>query len=455
MDTRISENSSISTGTTIGVARVYDYIPESSYTDNTSVLNLRLFDIQTFAKITLTTQITQSLPAHIKGKRSNSTGFLYQAVSSSKELILCQLSGQFLENEQIIINGIDDGRLIDSIVDYSVSDVKSIYSKVGIATFNADLVLDNRSLIAPTGTQFNITAQSGVSTVSAGAEVNFLNTVKVGDIISYSLPNVSTPIYNKVEGIATGGNAFTISGITTVAGICSGQLPTSELTVTNLRKFSGSIYSKDSSLLTKIRNSNISSISLDSSEIKQRRVFENQVVSSGRISITITEENVFFDSFDEDKYLIAYSNGEIEPLNRNKITFPGEFTGLGSSGKQIIFRGLSEPDGTTARVVTTVKNIKPNSKNKILNKANTITITGSKYSSSGIGVTTLNDGLVFNSVYGTRVQDDEISLNVPDVLRVLAVYESNDSSNSVPKSVVMLDSRPRSTWFIKRETFGR
>ena len=34
-----------------------------------------------------------------------------------------------------------------------------------------------------------------------------------------------------------------------------------------------------------------------------------------------------------------------------------------------------------------------------------------------------------SSVYGTRVQDEEISLNVPDVVRVLAVLESNDSTD--------------------------
>ena len=32
-------------------------------------------------------------------------------------------------------------------------------------------------------------------------------------------------------------------------------------------------------------------------------------------------------------------------------------------------------------------------------------------------------------MYGTRVQDEEISLNLPDIHRVLAVFESNDSTN--------------------------
>jgi hypothetical protein len=49
---------------------------------------------------------------------------------------------------------------------------------------------------------------------------------------------------------------------------------------------------------------------------------------------------------------------------------------------------------------------------------------------SGTGISTsINDGLQYNPYYGLRVQDQEISLNYPDVVKVLAVYESLDTSN--------------------------
>jgi hypothetical protein len=428
IDSRLGINQSVAAGTTIGVARVYDYIPESSYINNTSTLDIRLFDVQTFTKITLTTAITQSVPAFIKGKRSNASGYLRQNITNSTELILYQVSGNFSENEPIAINGIDNGRLISNVVDYSTSDIKSMHSKVGISTFNADLVLENKIYIAPSGTQFNITAASGgISTVSSGLDINFVNIVKTGDIVSYPNNTGNDVIYNKVENIAAGGRSFTISGITTVSGICDGKLPTSALTVTNLVKLTSSIYSKDSSLLTKLNRSNVSSISLDSAEIKQRRVFSNQTITNGVITLLITDQDVFFDSFDEDKFLISYIDGSIEPLRKDKFSF------VDSSGKQIQFTGLSKTSGT-ATVIATVKNIKPNSKNKKLNKANTLIVSNSKYSSSGIGTTTFNDGLTYSQVYGTRVQDDEISLNVPDVVRVLAVYESSGTNDpQLPK----------------------
>ena len=50
------------------------------------------------------------------------------------------------------------------------------------------------------------------------------------------------------------------------------------------------------------------------------------------------------------------------------------------------------------------------------------------------GINTENsivDGLTHNPHYGLRVQDEEISLNLPDVSEVLAVYESTDINDPI------------------------
>ncbi len=423
MDSRIGNQSHVATGTTIGISRVYDFIPESNYVDDTSTLSLRLFDIQTFTNIGLTTSITQSLPAFIQGKKSNASGYLRDAVASSSSLTLYQVSGKFLENESITINGIDNGRLIKSTRDYSISDIKSVYSKVGVSTFNADLVLDSKTLIAKQGTTFSITAGSGgISTVSSGLGTDFIYKITVGDVISYQNPNTGLGVvYNKVNSVSAGGTNFTISELTTVSGICSGNLPTSSVTVTDIVKISASSYGQNSSLLTKLDRENVSTLTLEDNEIVQRRFFPNVSVSENSLTITITDADVYFDSFDEDRFVITYSDGSIEPLRRDKYS-------LNAGGNILTFYGLTKSSGV-ADVIATVKNLKPNSKIKKLNKATTLVVSNSKLSSSGIGTTTLNDGLTYSQVYGTRVQDDEISLNVPDVLNVLAVYESSSSAD--------------------------
>ena len=67
------------------------------------------------------------------------------------------------------------------------------------------------------------------------------------------------------------------------------------------------------------------------------------------------------------------------------------------------------------------------SKLKQYTRSQTISVNLSKYSQSGSGISSsINDGLTYNQYYGLRVQDEEISLNYPDVVKVLAVYESLD-----------------------------
>ena len=93
---------------------------------------------------------------------------------------------------------------------------------------------------------------------------------------------------------------------------------------------------------------------------------------------------------------------------------------------KITIKGLGT--NSDAKLIATLRKIKVTEKIKEKQKINVLTITNSKDAQSGIGTTTLNDGLAYNTVYGTRVQDKEISLNVPDVTTVYGVFESTNAS---------------------------
>ena len=57
-----------------------------------------------------------------------------------------------------------------------------------------------------------------------------------------------------------------------------------------------------------------------------------------------------------------------------------------------------------------------------------ITIDKSRVPQSGVGGTTLNDGLTYGRYpYGTRVQDEEICLLRPDVIEILGIFESDNT----------------------------
>lgn len=252
-------------------------------------------------------------------------------------------------------------------------------------------------------------------------EYNFTKVIKVGDIISYSLAN-SDPVYNKVSLVSAGGTYFEIEPITSVSGICNGTLRTSDTNVSNIIKINANISSRNNSLLTRLTKKNVSSLNFNENEVIQRRVF-TETFSGNTISISIPAEDtdIFFESFDEDRYIISYNDGTYEPLRRDQFL-------LNLTGKTITFSGLSKSSGI-AEIIATVKNIAAGSKTKRLNKTSSIIISNSKLTSSGIGTTTLNDGLSYSNIYGTRIQDREISLNVPDVVRVLAIYESDSTTD--------------------------
>ena len=87
------------------------------------------------------------------------------------------------------------------------------------------------------------------------------------------------------------------------------------------------------------------------------------------------------------------------------------------------------------------------SKIKNKNRIKTLIVDKSKYSASGIGSTTLNDGLTFGKYpYGTRVQDENICLNVPDIIQIHSIYESlNTSDPSAPTAVLFSITSPSTT----------
>ena len=55
-----------------------------------------------------------------------------------------EVEGDFIPNEALVFNGLNDGRIATAVTSYSLSDVKSVYGSndrlTGINTFAADVV---------------------------------------------------------------------------------------------------------------------------------------------------------------------------------------------------------------------------------------------------------------------------------------------------------------------------
>ena len=437
---RVGTSNTTAPGKEIGVARVYDFKLESgSYNSSNQNLNqwdIALYDVQTITEITLNEPITLSVPTFVQGANSGASGFLKDAVSSNNLITLYDTKGNFSRNESFIFDGIESGYVAVAVTSYGISDIKSVYGKVGSAsTFSANTI---QTVKFNVGIATISPFSGGISTI-VSPNISFPgNIVRRDNIISYSDTSVSDPIFAKV--VSVGSTAVTIVGVTTVPGIVSGKLPSASLQVTDFKILTTNLSSSsDSTLYTKLPKNNVSSVDLTNASLTIRKSFVVNIASN-ELSIPVSAgSNEFFLPFDEERYSLIRSNGSTEVLTSDRFAFI-------DGGRQLQIYNLGSND-TGATLITTLRKIKPTAKVKRKNRVNSILIDKSKYAGSGIGGTTLNDGLTYgNYAYGTRVQDRNISLNVPDIIEIHGIFESaNTADPSASKMVLSSLNGPTGT----------
>jgi len=416
-------------GTTIGAARVYTFnLTDAAYTGASTNWDLYLYDIQTYTSLGLNSTLSNTeLPAtsFVKGKSSGASGYAVSAGGGSSTITLSQTSGTFSVGEQLIINGIDFPRTITTVKSFGTQEIKSVKQSgiSGYPTFTANCVLEKFSL--PNGVVIaNIT---GGNTLVSPSKV--FTGIKTDTIIRYqtTTSGVTTETYNRVTNISADGTTLTIAAITPdVSGVYLGSV----VNGTNIAITIGApiIRNQDSGYLyAELPDSNISSVNLSDSLLTVSEQLTGKTISSGRLTINTSDftgiSSAFFAAFDEERYSIHYTGGGIGTVTSDTFS-------LNSATNQVTFSGLI--DGSNAVVNATLIKNGIQSKLKQYTRSQTINVNLSKYSQSGSGISSsINDGLTYNQYYGLRVQDEEISLNYPDVAKVLAIYESLDNSNPV------------------------
>ena len=427
-DSRVGVSSHTAPGKEIGLARVYDFRLESgSYDSANSQLNewnISLFDIQTVTEITTNETVTLNTPTFVKGKSTGATGFLKENVNSSKSLVLYQTTGNFSVNEGLIFDGIESNRVSTAVTSYGFSDVKSLYGVVGTAnTFTADVIQSTKFNVGVA----NVTQSSGgISTITSTNSLFPGKIVKNGDLLKYTDSRFSVPVFVKVEEKTN--TSISVSGITTVVDICEGSLPLQDLYVSDLQVLHTTLESSsDNTLYTKLPKNNISSVNLADASLTIRKTYNTGIsISSNELTTIVADSNESFLPFDEERYLLVRSDGSIEPLSTDKVKVDGNTL-------QIKNLGSYDPSPT---LVATLRKINPKEKIKKKNRVKIINVDKSIYDGSGTGEDTLNNGLTYgNYPYGTRVEDDIISLNEPDIIEVHGIYESRDTEEAYAPSM--------------------
>ena len=446
---RIGATHGNSAGSIIGNARLYDYkLDSGSYEGVASEYELLMWDIDMFTTVGLNSNLTATNGSLIEGQRSGARGHLIATASGVNSVTLDSVSGTFVIDEPIKVNSVSSNLTISSVEKHTLNDIKSIFQNHNNQKFNADTVLSKKVQLGDAGTEFKIDDSGSNATITTGGTV-FKN-VKVNDIVSYQVTGNTDPTFNRVTAVDPAGANITVTETAVdLSGICAKDTTTVAKTGSLRIRRPRLSNVKDSRLVSDMPFIAISSVDLDSSEIDVRKQFSLTNLSgsspNGTASVTLTGTNEFFETFDEDRYNITYSNGTIQKLKESNLVFS-------SDRKSVTLRRLSNPNtSNNTFFVATIKKTEIPTQKKTLSRCSKITITRSQLDGSGSGQQTLKDGLTTSSVYGTRVQDEEISLNVPDVLRVHAIFESNSVSNPLLPKITLINKSASLTNAIQGE----
>jgi hypothetical protein len=416
-DQRLSGGSA--SGNEVGLARVYDFSSHiTSYVNNSSQFNLNLFDIQVYSKIISDSSLsTIGIGSFVKGSNSGATAFVKD--KSGQSLTLYQVAGTFIKNDSLIVNGVLSSVSVGTFTNYSIEDVKSVSD----GSFTADTVLSKEILL--TG-PFTLSVGSGIGTITSNNGAAFASNLKVTDVITYSQIGFTSSVYARITGINTTKTSITLGTVSTVPYVCTGNLGVT----TTLQSIScikpQILQNDDPSLTARLNNQNIADVKFDNSNIYVKVFYQSVTKTSTTINLpSLSGTNYVYASFDEGNYSITNADGSLENLSLSTFT-------ITNGGKNASFTGLSATAGP-CKVLTTQIKSKVTQKFKKLSVCNSLVISKTKYT------TPQNAGLTYDPIYGLRVDDDQISLNVPDVVQVHGVFESSTTSNPVLPSISFLN----------------
>ena len=445
-DKRKSSDGNELVGNEIGLARIYDFRLESGSYETTSTSNANvwaacLYDVQTTTDIALNTPTTLTVPTFVTGQSSGATAFLKDAVTAGTALTCYEVTGDFINNESLSFDTDQSiNRIAVAVTAHTLQDVESVYATnngvSGINTFSADVVQSTVYNVGiATMTERTNNNYTGISTI-VSPNPTFLKLAKPGMLVSWTNPLAAwKPTYNRIKevgsGISTTTNYVIVERVSNVARINRGNLAQANLEVTDLKIIgSKTALSDDTSLYTVLPKENVATVDLTDSYITIRKTFEVDIANNQLSAQVASGLNEAFLPFDEERYSIIRSDGTTEVLTGDKLS-------LTADGTLLQFFDLGGAD-TGAQLIATLKKEKPTPKRKVLNRVNSIIVDKSNNESSGIGTTSLNDGLTFgNYPFGTKVQDRHISLNHPDIVRIWGIYESADTSApSCPQAAI-------------------
>ena len=428
-------------GELIGYARVTSIEnlsdPDQTFGNADDRYKMNIMDVQMFTVLELASSQTIAAGSIVVGGTSGARGYLVNAVTASDRVDLYQVEGKFVEDEMLTVDG-ENLDTISALHVYQYSDARQVVARDEVSStieFTADIVLEDAQIVE--GSTFTYDATGGSEKIT-GLQSNFALDLRPGDEIYFN--STDFVVVDKVDpdDVANTNSENIFDYGDQIVNVTPGSSAPTAGTYTTLVRYRTKLFDiQNADLLSDMPKKYIKSISDESMIV--RRTFDAQTVASNSISITLPE-NEQFESISDENYTFTVLAGTnaTHPVG-DQITIDTANTGA------IGYTSFSSSDRTTLQIanltnITSVKVTATISKNTTVRKTksgNQMFIL--KVNKTLKNLDKQNYNLTYSNLYGTRIEDKELSLGLTDCYRLHAVYESNDNNDPVIPSVTLVE----------------
>tara|TARA_S200002703_G_scaffold40971_1_gene35655 strand:- start:5808 stop:13097 length:7290 start_codon:yes stop_codon:yes gene_type:complete len=431
-------------GNLIGYARAfnieYDSDEDGTYGNASDIYKMNLFDVQMLTAIRLDVAKSITAGSVVIGSQSGARGLIVETYSSTRDMYLYQVEGVFVKGETLTVDNLDFAEL-DEAFTYKFSNTRSVSAKdeVGLSVeFTADVILDD--ILQIQGSSFTYNATGGSEEIT-GLQSNFKLDLQPGDRIYFSTTNYVDVLKVPPASLSTQNedDIFDYAAQTVLVTPPTANFPSAG-SYTNLVRYRSQLTgSSTASLLSEMPKKYVKSISDESMVV--RRTFDSQSVPSGSLSITLPEGEQFEGVSDKNYTVTVLASTNVTYPNGSRIPLS---TGSGNSA-ELGYTTFATTERTTLQIdnltnITSVKvtaTISKTTAGRKTKSANEMFVLKVNKTVEDLSVPKYN--LQYSNIYGTRIQDKDISLGVKDAFRLHAVYESVDDNDPVIPSITLVE----------------
>ena len=416
-------------GAEIGAARVKFFncvtpTVSSGVHTTASLFKIHLFDIRMYTKLTVAnTNYRLTAGQRIKGSSSGAKAIcVADTAANVTTIFVMDVEGTFTTDDTIRLEqATTGGKAVSAVVNFSTDRVRQVHqisARSGAAAFAADVVTTDNQVVV-TG---NVSAASTSDKTVTGVNTKFTQELKEGDILIGS----TGAVIGIIDSITTD---TALELVANASAVDKGkyirqraQLQEQERTV---------------SVMATPRNF-VSDITPASLVIRKQAIL---TLSSGTGSVSGVADEVLL-AEDVNDYIISVHEAEGTESNpednaEGSVVDIAEDAAVlvpagGSGGAVAMASGNSTPLGAAdilKVIYGATKDVTNNNAAKSLKRSRGVKITSTANATAGANVS--------NDVYGTNINDENITLGVPDVYALRAVYESNDATDALPPKLTV------------------